>query len=274
MKFGWLIYAGCLALALAIDTFISVNGLPARDVILDWLNAVFDQGSPFADKMFANAIMRTFLTIAGSLAIILPALWITGKKTIKPFFAIRPIPILYFVLVFFYFYYNSSNKHEIVFGVLYFISLIVVITREHVFFFSQQWICRSNSSLFLSALIALVAFVLLHPLELTQGNVLGTLLMVNLWVYTVSHKNFWMGVSLHMAWNFGFPESALFHYAVFLHSCYLAYGLKTYPKFLAEPFECFASRRPAVANLFEAWRRFWSFPRELYSKQIAHRRPV
>ncbi len=273
MKYGWVIYIGCLGLALAIDTYISVNAISARDFILVWLNEIFDQNSPFASEMFANAIFRTLLTIAGSLAIILPAFWIIGKKTILRFFSPRPIPVVYFILIFFYFYHNSENKHEIVYAVLVFVSLIIVIAREHIFFFSQQWFCRSKFGLIMSAVIAHITFILLHPLVFTEGRILGTLLMVNLWIYTVSHKNYWMGISLHMAWNFLFPESALFHYAVFLHSCYLAYGLETYPKFLTEPFENLASR-PGVSRVFEAWRCFWSFPRELYSKQIARRRSI
>jgi len=155
--------------------------------------------------------------------------------------------------IFFYLNAESENKSRYLYAAISFISIILVIAREHVLFFSQEWFSSKASDILIASAIGLFAFVMLHPLHISQGRVLGTLLMVNLWIYTISERNLWMGVSLHAAWNLVLPESAMFHYSIFAVSCFLAYGRPSYPVCL----QGFGRYIPGPIKAF------WSIPRTM-----------
>ena len=134
--------------------------------------------------------------------------------------------------IFFYLNAESENKSRCLYAAISFASILLVIAREHVLFFSQEWFSGNASDILIAGAIGLFVFVMFHPLHISEGRILGTLLMVNLWIYTVCERNLWMGVSLHAAWNLVLPESAMFHYAIVVVSCFLAYGRSSYPVYL------------------------------------------
>lgn len=230
---GWKVYTLCILSALGLELFLTINTISIRDLALTVLNAVLDQDSIFATELFAGAIFRIILGIMVSFVIIAPIL--LRKVSIKPvseYIGIRVFPMIILFAVFLYLNASSENSDKLFYAVLSFTSLIVMLAREHFIFYTQEWFARTGKDVLLGAIVALVIFILLHPLVFTPGRVMGTLLMINLWIYTVSERNLWMGIAIHAAWNFVLPQSAEFHYFLFAYSCVLAFGRLNYPAYL------------------------------------------
>ncbi|MFM7855342.1 MAG: hypothetical protein ACKO96_26305, partial [Flammeovirgaceae bacterium] len=87
---------------------------------------------------------------------------------------------------------ESQNGNNYTYAVLSFSSFVLFVAREHFIFFLQEAFSTQKRSIEIGAALALVAFITFHPLTLTEGRVLGTLLMVNLWVYTICKRNIWL----------------------------------------------------------------------------------
>lgn len=232
---GWVLYALCLICALGLELVLTISTIEVRDGILFVLNEVFAEGSVYATELFANAIFRSFLGIATSLVIIIPAFILTNNILLcREYLRIRAVPSVILFSVFLYLNAESENSEKLLYATLSFASLVVMLFREHFMFYTQEWFARTRKDIFVSSILAIIIFILLHPLVFTPGRVMGTLLMVNLWLYTVSERNLWMGVSVHAAWNFVLPESPGFHYLLFIFSCFLAFSRPKYPAYLAE----------------------------------------
>ena len=234
MKHRWFLYTFSLLVALAIDSFIAWHGVGFRDHVLHLLASFFDEDSIYRDERFANSLVRITLAVAVSCGILLPALILARKERthIRGYFRMRIVPTMIVLAIFFYLNAESENKSRYLYAAISFVSILLVIAREHVLFFSQEWFSSNASDILIAGAIGLFVFVMLHPLHISQGRILGTLLMVNLWIYTICERNLWMGVSLHAAWNLVLPESAMFHYAIVVVSCFLAYGRSSYPVYL------------------------------------------
>lgn len=260
-KNSWFLYIVGLLGALTIDTVISVNSEEPRRLIHSYLSGVFTEDSVYSDTSFSKAVFRTFLALTGSLFVFVLAISVTSIKDCMKYFSFRLMPVVYLIAVFIYLNHHSPNKDEIIYAILSYISLILVIAREHIFFFTQLWFCKSEKSLLLTGLFALTVFILAHPLTLSVGNILGTILIVNLWIYSAAEKNFWMGIAIHAAWNFVLPQSAIFHYAVFVFSCFLAFGCEKYPSAIS--FEISRSSSKYLRKAAQYWRYFWCAPNRI-----------
>jgi membrane protease YdiL (CAAX protease family) len=262
MKRRWLLYTLSLLVALAIDSVIALYGVGLQDHILHLLAYFFDEDSIYRNERFANSLVRITLAVAVSCGILLPALIFSKKQRthILGYFRMRIVPTIIMLAIFFYLNAESENKSRYLYAAISFISIILVIAREHVLFFSQEWFSSNASDILIAGAIGLFVFAMLHPLHISEGRVLGTLLMVNLWIYTISERNLWMGVSLHAAWNLVLPESAMFHYSIVAISCFLAYGRPFYPvclqgfgRYIPGPIKAFWSIPRTISNHFSSY---------------------
>jgi hypothetical protein len=258
MKLNYFLYPTTMIAMLIADGFVSQYADWQVGTLQSSLETLFGPNSVYSNNFFVAAILRTIISCCVILTAIL-ALALTGNlRRASDYFKVPWFPTLIMISLFFHMNSKSENGNNYTYAVLVFSSFIFFVAREHFIFFLQEAFSTRKRSIEIGAVLALIAFIIFHPLTLSEGRVLGTLLMVNLWVYTISKRNIWLGVSLHMAWNFAYPESAIFHYALFLWSCFLAFGLHSYQDQLKGYF-CWVPRK-----FSEPWRAFWSMPRLAY----------
>jgi hypothetical protein len=263
VKYAWLTFTMTLLFTLLVNDYLTSQSIFFRDAVFVNLIQIFPDGSLFGSELFANAVFRSMLALVGSSIIIITALLLgkSNKKIIFSFISVGFFPFLLLVTIFVYLNSHSSNGDHLTYATLSYISLVMIILREHFFFFVQQWFLVGDGQILMGGCIALVFFILLHPLVFNEGRVLGTFLMINLWIYTICVRNLWLGVAIHLAWNFVLPESAIFHYLLIVYSCFLAYGRSSYPIFLVPSW---ALKWPAFRRFASVWRIVWSYPEQIW----------
>ncbi|MGH1412636.1 MAG: hypothetical protein ACRBB0_04030 [Pelagimonas sp.] len=269
----WKVYALCLLFAVGVEVFLTFNTIPLRDGALSLLEIVFEDQSIFATEAFGNSVFRSLLGVGTSCVILIPALLLNKSQPsrVSRYFRIKILPVLILCAVFFYLNNASDNGDKYIYALLSYASIILMLSREHLFFFTQEWFAKQGKGVLPGATVALVVFIILHPLVFSQGRILGTLLMVNLWIYTVSEKNLWMGIAVHAVWNFVLPQSAEFHYLVFFLSCFLAFGRTSYPKSLLRDFHRLP--RPMAVLLRTLWQIF-SYPNRVLTRAFQRKAAV
>lgn len=260
MKIENIRYPAAMIVALLVDYYAFEIANDSTLAVKQLLTRIFGSQSVYAQSYFVGTTLQFLITLI-VVSIFLSPLLINRNTDfdIRVFF--KPTIASVFVLAGLFLYLNSQsvNGDRLIYALVSFGSLTLFLARENVIFFMQSAYTRDHFGVWLGALASLTAFVLLHPISLSEGRVLGTVLMVNLWIYTVAARNLWLGVAIHAAWNFGFPESAEFHYLLFLVSCFLAYGQPTYPSFLT----VFGW---VPRSIVRRWRMFWCTPATLASK--------
>ncbi|MCZ8081463.1 MAG: hypothetical protein O9289_21055 [Rhodobacteraceae bacterium] len=260
MKLENFLYPAAMIAALLVDYYAFEIASENMLVVKSFLIQIFGSQSVYAQDYFAGATLRILITLPVA-AVFLAPLMICRSKTFDfgQFFKPTIASIVVLAGLFIYLNSHSPNSDKLIYALISYMALILFLARENIIFFMQTAYTTSHYGVWLGALASLTAFVLLHPLVLSEGRILGTLLMVNLWIYTVTARNIWLGVAIHAAWNFGFPESAEFHYALFIVSCFLAYGQPTYPSALTV-----FGWVPRL--IVRPWRMFWLTPATLVSK--------
>lgn len=260
MKLANILYPAAMIAALLVDYYAFEIAIENTLAIKWLLTQVFGSESVYAQDYFVGATLRFLITLT-TIATFLAPLLISRDTTFDLGLFFKPTigSIAFLAVLFFYMNSHSENGDKLIYAVISYGSLILFLARENIIFFMQTAYTNNFFGVWLGAFASLAAFILLHPISLSEGRVLGTVLMINLWIYTLTARNLWLGVAIHAAWNFGFPESAAFHYILFFVSCFLAYGQKTYPSFLS----VFGWVPRSIAR---PWRMFWRTPATLANK--------
>lgn len=255
-------FFGFLLISVLFDRAVGTMKPQLLSDLAEILSYMFPATSPFNSPKFLSSSWRIVLSTGIFFSFIAFYIWGPKPVSLKKFFKIDFIS--FFILFLLFLYLNSYSRHSNLIGyatVSYF-SFLLLIAREQLLFNSQIMFSNRAHILWLISAISLGFFIFLHPLVLSLDRILGTFLMINLWIYTSSVQNFWRGVAIHAVWNFAFPYSALFHYLVFAYSCWLAFGIEKYPEYITKPFKCYYRFEPLrITVLF--WRGFWLFPHRI-----------
>jgi len=257
-----LAYAGFLLSLFFVDRIVMSHYQSIIGIYRLLAEGWFDQESLFLGERFLKSVYRFVLSISTLAVFFLFAIFKIKSFSLRNFFKIDPFSAVLLILLFLHMNERSSNSSFISYAFLSYLSIIALMLREQVIFTTQIAFTTNSRWLGLLSLVGLGVFIFSHPLVFNLGRVTATLLIVNLWIYTVSVRNVWHGVAVHAIWNYAFPESAIFHFGILFYSFWLAFGQKEYPIFLSYPFENLSKYR-IIKNLFCVWRGFWLLPARL-----------
>ena len=263
MKLNYFLYPTTMIAALFVDSFAGHYSALQIGQLQASLETLLGPNSVYSSNFFVAATLRSLVAFCVILTVVLALALIGNLRRSLGYFRISSFPFFIMIILFLHMNSKSQNENSYIYAALSFSSFVLFVAREHFVFFLQEAFATQKLSIAIGSVLALFTFIIFHPLSLSEGRVLGTLLIVNLWVYTITKRNIWLGVSLHMVWNFAYPESALFHYAVFLWSCFLAYGLNSYPDVFRNYFYW------VPKALCGPWRAFWSMPRLVFEHMRA-----
>jgi hypothetical protein len=265
MRYGWLVFTCALVGAVNFNFFVSRQILHEGGLFVQYLSIFLPKESIFNSEYFANALLRSTVALSGIIIVLLATLVVprVDAKTILSFFRPKLIPLMLLCGILLYLHPLENIFADFPYTPAIFVSILLVVVREHFYFFSQQWFSEDGLGVLIGGGVALLAFIWLHPLILNEARILATAMMINLWIYTVCERNMWMGVSVHALWNFVMPENTMFYYAVFVFTCFLAFGRPSYPKFLVPSW---ALKRPAFQKFASVWRIFWSYPEQMWGE--------
>jgi hypothetical protein len=225
-----IVFVCIITAALLMDSFIINNSNLIYEVARSQINNFFPDSSIYRNRFFLDSIFRYILSISVISFFMLLIIFLRKSDAkFSEFFVLNPLSIISLILLFMYMNYFSNND-EIIYSILSYISIIFLVFRENVLFVSQVLFSSDRKVVFITSILSLFIFIYLHPFAFTIGSLTGTMLMVNIWIYTTIRKNIWIGVTLHAIWNLAFPESMWFHMAVLTLSFFLVFRVVIFQK--------------------------------------------
>ena len=249
------------------DLIVFYNATTITDAYKNFAEIIFDKDSLYLSDNFAQSVYCFALSIP-TIAIFILALGIYSgrglKNKIKHLIAVSGVTLFLFLLLFLHLNSRSQNSSALTYALLSYTSMITLVLREQLIFVTQGMFSRSSRHFYVISVIGLFLFIFSHKLVLTEGRVLATILMINLWIYTTKSMNIWHGVAIHASWNYAFPQSALFHYFIFAYSFWLAFGQLDYPSILTSPISKLM-QNSVGRSLLTGWRQFWLAPTRTYA---------
>lgn len=262
-----IVYVVFLLAIYCSDLIVFYNAATITDTYKNFSETIFDGGSLYLRDNFSQSVYRFALSIP-TIVIFILALGIYSardlKDKIKQLFTIGGITLFLFLLLFLHLNSRSQNSSALTYALLSYTSMITLVLREQMIFVTQGMFSRSSRHFYVISIIGLFLFIFSHKLVLTEGRVLATILIINLWIYTTKSMNIWHGVAIHAFWNYGFPQSALFHYFIFAYSFWLAFGQFDYPSILTSPISKLM-QNSVGRSLLTGWRQFWLAPTRTYA---------
>lgn len=164
------------------------------------IGALLEPNTPI-NQHFPKTVYRLILSIGIVLIFYTFTTSIKGRSDLKNFMSMSFATVMYFICFFIYLKIGTESFGFIPYDFLSYLALIALVLRENIVFTSQFFFTNRPKIFAFISFVSLVAFVLLHPLDFSFPRTLATLMMINVWFYTISKKNIWLGVFFHLLWN-------------------------------------------------------------------------
>lgn len=258
----------CFLLAVYwLDRIVFYNASAITDAYKSFAEVIFNENSLYLRDNFVRSIYR-FVLSSTTIFLFILALWLYSGKNLKEIarkiFAVSAVSLFLFLILFLHLNSRSTNSSALIYAMISYISMIALVLREQLVFATQAMFSKNSIHFYAISVIGLLLFIFSHKLVLTEGRVMATILMINLWIYTSKSMNIWHGVVVHASWNYAFPQSALFHYFILAYSFCLAFGQVFYPKILTSPMSKLM-QNSFIGPCLNGWRQFWLTPARIHA---------